>query len=95
MNLKSILKLLVSLPGCCISDVKIPYTMVIDVEEEKSENIFDKLYQLIGKPRNYGPTPEEKEAMERKLLEERVNPVGQYAIVMNELFFWCNDCNRL
>lgn len=33
---------------------------------------FDKLCDLIGKERNYGPTPEEKAELERIAQEEKV-----------------------
>ena len=33
---------------------------------------FDKLCDLIGKERNYGPTPEEKAELERTAQEEKV-----------------------
>ena len=47
----------------------------LDIELDKSENMkdtFDKICTLIKKPRNYGPTPEEKAEMERIAHEERV-----------------------
>lgn len=36
------------------------------------KDTFDKLCKLIGKPRNYGPTPEEKAEIERIAQEEKV-----------------------
>ncbi|XP_052327315.1 adenylate kinase 7-like isoform X2 [Oncorhynchus keta] len=32
--------------------------------------VMDKITRLVGRPRNYGPTPEEREEMERKSVEE-------------------------
>lgn len=31
---------------------------------------MDKITRLVGCPRNYGPTPEEREEMERKSIKE-------------------------
>lgn len=36
------------------------------------KDTFDKLCELIGKPRNYGPTPEEEAEIERIAQEEKV-----------------------
>lgn len=36
------------------------------------KDTFDKLCRLIGDPRNYGPTPEEKAEIDRIAHEERV-----------------------
>ncbi|XP_071225526.1 adenylate kinase 7a [Salvelinus alpinus] len=33
-------------------------------------DVMDKITRLVGRPRNYGPTPEEREEMERKSVEE-------------------------
>ena len=49
--------------------------LLVDVEEDKTTDMkqtFDKLCNLIGKERNYGPTPEEKAEMERIIQEEKV-----------------------
>ena len=46
-----------------------------DVEKDSSsgmEQTFEHIKKLIGEPRNYGPTPEEKAEMDRLALEERV-----------------------
>ncbi|XP_013999274.1 adenylate kinase 7 isoform X2 [Salmo salar] len=32
--------------------------------------VMDKITRLVGRPRNYGPTPEEREEMERKSIKE-------------------------
>ena len=50
-------------------------TGVLDIEMDKSvdmKDTFDKLCRLIGEPRNYGPTPEEKAEIDRIAQEERV-----------------------
>lgn len=55
--------------------LKIGKTQSSDIEQDKSLNMkdtFDKLCKLIGKPRNYGPTPEEKAEIERIAQEEKV-----------------------
>ena len=36
------------------------------------EQTLEQIKKLIGEPRNYGPTPEEKAEMDRKATEERV-----------------------
>ncbi|XP_055729279.1 adenylate kinase 7a isoform X2 [Salvelinus fontinalis] len=33
-------------------------------------DVMDKIIRLVGRPRNYGPTPEERKEMERKSVEE-------------------------
>lgn len=50
-------------------------TTLIDVEQDESlnmEDTIDQLTKLIGKPRNYGPTLEEKSEIERVFQEEKV-----------------------
>eukprot|EP00731_Ephydatia_muelleri_P027932 Em0019g805a len=47
----------------------------VDVEKDSSQNMADTIEhikELIGEPRNYGPTPEEIMEMERKAKEERL-----------------------
>lgn len=34
---------------------------------------MEQVKKLIGEPRNYGPTPEEKAEIDRKALEEKVH----------------------
>ena len=36
------------------------------------EQSFEQIKKIIGEPRNYGPTPEEKAEMDRRALEEKV-----------------------
>ena len=46
--------------------------MFLDVSEHndpKHEKIIEKIVEVLGDPRNYGPTPEEKEEMERTAAE--------------------------
>ena len=37
---------------------------------------MEQVKKLIGEPRNYGPTPEEKAEIDRKTLEEKVHVHG-------------------
>ena len=49
-----------------------------DVEKDSSagmEETVEKVKKLIGEPRNYGPTPEEKAEIDRRTLEERVSSI--------------------
>ena len=46
-----------------------------DTEKDSSsgmEQTLEQVKKLIGEPRNYGPTPEEKAEMDRKAMEEKV-----------------------
>jgi hypothetical protein len=46
-----------------------------DIEEDRSINAkqtIDRICEVIGGERNYGPTPEEKAEMERVVQEEKV-----------------------
>lgn len=46
-----------------------------DIEKDSSSDMqqtFEQIKKLIGEPRNYGPTPEEKAEMDRRALEEKV-----------------------
>lgn len=56
---------------CSISQIKLHHAFT-DIEMDKGQNMkdtFDKLCELIKKPRNYGSTPEEK-AEETRLIQE-------------------------
>ena len=49
-----------------------------DIEKDHSsgmEQTLEQIKKLIGEPRNYGPTPEEKAEMDRRALEDRVSPL--------------------
>lgn len=49
--------------------------IISDVEQDKSQGLsasIEKICKLIGEPRNYGPTQEEKAEMERRAHEIRV-----------------------
>ena len=37
------------------------------------EQTLEQIKKLIGEPRNYGPTPEEKAEMDRRAMEEKVS----------------------
>lgn len=41
-------------------------------EDVEYKAVMNKIKGWLGEPRNYGPTPEEKEAMERAAAEERL-----------------------
>jgi hypothetical protein len=46
-----------------------------DIEKDSSsgmEQTLEQIKKLIGEPRNYGPTPEEKAEMDRRAMEEKV-----------------------
>lgn len=46
-----------------------------DIEKDSSsgmEQTLEQVKKLIGEPRNYGPTPEEKAEMDRRAMEEKV-----------------------
>ena len=48
---------------------------MIDIEKDSSDSMeqsFEQIKKIIGEPRNYGPTPEEKAEMDRRALEEKV-----------------------
>ncbi|XP_019630798.1 PREDICTED: adenylate kinase 7-like isoform X1 [Branchiostoma belcheri] len=52
----------------------------IDVSKDVSDDMrqtVDKIIKTMGEPRNYGPTPEELEEMERKATEERLKREAQ------------------
>ena len=42
------------------------------------EQTLEQVKKLIGEPRNYGPTPEEKAEMDRKAMEEKVTLVSLF-----------------
>ena len=51
------------------------FRFISDVSEDndpKYEKILDKISRMLGDPRNYGPTPEEKEEMERVASEAKM-----------------------
>lgn len=59
--------------GCKLDPSSI--TCFSDVSEDndpKYEKIIEKTTQMMGDPRNYGPTPEEKEEMERMAAETKM-----------------------
>ena len=45
---------------------------VVQFDDINYKAIMNKVKGWLGEPRNYGPTPEEKEAMERAAAEERL-----------------------
>ena len=50
-----------------------------DVEKDSSNDMqqtFEQIKKMIGEPRNYGPTPEEKAEMDRRALEDKVGYIG-------------------
>jgi len=54
----------------------------IDVEKDQSaamENTVEQIKKIIGDPRNYGPTPEERAEMERKAYEDRVSVLFMFS----------------
>lgn len=51
------------------------YLVPSDIEKDSSnamEQSVENIKKIIGEPRNYGPTPEEKAEMDRRALEEKV-----------------------
>ena len=63
----------------------------VDVEEDlgpASVKVIDSVKKIIGKPRNYGLTHEEKMEEERKILEEKVRDI------YNIIIFLINDYFR-
>ena len=47
-----------------------------DIEKDSSsgmEQTLEQVKKLIGEPRNYGPTPEEKAEMDRRAMEKKVS----------------------
>ena len=50
-----------------------------DVEKDSTvgmEQTVEQVKKLIGEPRNYGPTPEEKAEIDRRTLDERVSLIN-------------------
>lgn len=44
------------------------------------EQTLEQIKKLIGEPRNYGPTPEEKAEMDRRAMEEKVTTPPPYSL---------------
>jgi len=47
-----------------------------------SVKVMESVKKIIGKPRNYGLTPEEKKEEERKILEEKVKMIHTYMYLL-------------
>jgi len=50
-----------------------PETIAISESDDKEhERIINRISRMVGEPRNYGPTEEEREELERKQVEEKM-----------------------